>query len=319
MTALLEVSDLSTYFFTRAGVLKAVDGVSFKLKAGQVLGLVGESGSGKTVTGFSLLGLVEPPGRIVKGAVRFEGQDLLGLSNYELRHVRGRRLAMIFQDPMMTLNPVLTIAKQMELALRAHGQTQQIKARSAEVLSLVGIPGAASRLNAYPHEFSGGMRQRVAIAMALLHDPPLIIADEPTTALDVSVQAQILAEMRSLVRRVGTSLIWISHDLATISSLADRVAVMYAGRIVEEGPTAEVLGLPRHPYTKGLLDSLPSRADPGRPIPHIPGAMPSLLNLPSGCAYAARCPRADKQCEIAPEYTIQGDARFSCHHPFGSV
>jgi peptide/nickel transport system ATP-binding protein len=318
MTVLLEVSELSTYFFTRAGVVKAVDGVSFRLEAGQVLGLVGESGSGKTVTGFSLLGLVELPGRIVKGAVRFEGQDLLGLSNHELRRVRGRRLAMIFQDPMMTLNPVLTIAKQMELALRAHGQTHRIKERSVEVLSLVGIPGAETRLNAYPHEFSGGMRQRVAIAMALLHDPPLIIADEPTTALDVSVQAQILAEMRGLVRRIGTSLIWISHDLATISSLADRVAVMYAGRIVEEGPTTQVLGSPRHPYTKGLLDSLPSRAHPGRPIPHIRGAMPSLLNLPIGCAYAPRCPRADKQCEIAPAYAIRGDARFSCHHPFGN-
>jgi len=317
MTPLLEVTDLATHFLTRAGAMKAVDGVSFQLAPGQVLGLVGESGSGKTVTGFSLLRLIEPPGRIVRGAIRFEGQDLAALDERAMRRVRGKRLSMVFQDPMMTLNPVLTILQQMTLALRAHGRLPlpRIKDRCVEVLTLVGIPGAAGRLDAYPHEFSGGMRQRVAIAIALLHEPSLIVADEPTTALDVSVQAQILAEMRDLVGRLGTSLIWISHDLATVSSLADRIAVMYAGRIVEQGPTSQLLRRPRHPYTRGLLDSLPSRTPPGRELPHIPGMMPSLLALPPGCAYAPRCPRADARCAAAPEPTALGAVVLRCHHP----
>jgi len=319
MTPLLQVTDLATHFFTRAGALKAVDGVSFQLAPGEVLGLVGESGSGKTVTGFSLLGLIEPPGKIVRGSVRFEGHELIGMRERDLRSIRGRRLAMVFQDPTMTLNPVLTILRQMSLALQAHKQLSNdaIRARCIEVLTLVGIPDAGSRLDAYPHEFSGGMRQRVAIAIALLHNPSLIIADEPTTALDVSVQAQILTEMRDLVRRIGTSLIWISHDLATVSSLADRIAVMYAGRIVEEGPTAQVLKQPRHPYTQGLLDSLPSRTVPGQALPHIPGMMPSLLDLPQGCSYAPRCGRADDRCSSDPALTRVDAGAFRCHHPIG--
>ena len=317
---LLEVDNLATHFFTRAGVVKAVDGVSFSLKRGEVMGLVGESGSGKSVTGFSLLGLIDPPGRIVSGSVGFEGQELVGLRPTRLRGLRGRKIAMVFQDPATTLNPVVTIGDQMRMALEAHGVTgeQQTRERSVAVLTRVGIPDAARRMKAHPHEFSGGMRQRVAIAIALLHDPALLIADEPTTALDVSIQAQILAEMRGLVADLGMALIWISHDLATVSSLADSIAVMYAGRIVEAGPTAAVLRDPRHHYTRGLLDSLPARAEPGKDLVQIPGATPSLLSLPPGCAFAPRCPRADEACLVMPVLVDEGPRRHRCHHPLGS-
>jgi peptide/nickel transport system ATP-binding protein len=316
---LLEVQDLATHFFTRAGVVKAVDGVSFRLAAGEVLGLVGESGSGKSVTGFSLLGLIDPPGRIVSGSVRFEGRELVGLDLANLRRVRGRRIAMVFQDPMTTLNPVLSIGVQMELALAAHQRLAAGEARSRCVAALerVGIPDARLRLDAYPHQFSGGMRQRVAIAIALLNEPALIVADEPTTALDVSIQAQILAEMKQVVAALGTALIWISHDLATVSSLATRLAVMYAGRIVEEGPTAAVLRGPRHPYTQGLISSLPSRSEPGRDLVQIPGAAPSPLRLPSGCAFRSRCAFADDACTVAPDMKRHKDRGWRCHHPLG--
>ena len=321
MTALLKVRDLQTYFFTRAGVLKAVEGVSFSLDRGEILGLVGESGSGKSVTGFSLIGLVDPPGRIVGGSVRFEGRELVGLAVPEMRKLRGKRIAMVFQDPAATLNPVLTIGEQMALAVRAHDDVSEAAARerATTLLKRVGIPEAASRLDAYPHEFSGGMRQRVAIATALLHSPSLIIADEPTTALDVSIQAQILTEMRALARETGTALIWISHDLATVSSLADRVMVMYAGRIVESGPVATTLRAPRHPYTRGLLDSLPATAKPGEKLNQIPGTTPSLLSLPPGCPFAPRCPRADAMCATDPP-TIEIEGRvLRCHHPLDSA
>ena len=321
MTALLEVRDLQTHFFTRAGVLKAVEGVSFSLDRGEILGLVGESGSGKSVTGFSLIGLVDPPGRIVGGSVRFEGRELVGLEAPEMRKLRGKRIAMVFQDPAATLNPVLTIGEQMALAVRAHDNVSEAAARerATTLLMRVGIPEAASRLDAYPHEFSGGMRQRVAIATALLHSPSLIIADEPTTALDVSIQAQILTEMRALARETGTALIWISHDLATVSSLADRVMVMYAGRIVESGPVATTLRAPRHPYTRGLLDSLPATAKPGEKLNQIPGTTPSLLSLPPGCPFAPRCPRADAMCATDPP-TIEIEGRvLRCHHPLDSA
>jgi peptide/nickel transport system ATP-binding protein len=319
--SLLEVRDLATHFFTRAGVVKAVDGVSFTLRAGEVLGLVGESGSGKTVTGFSLLGLVDPPGRIVRGSIRFEDRELVGMAPDELRRMRGRRLAMVFQDPTTTLNPVLTIAEQMRLALQAHERLSvaAARARCVEVLTIVGMPDAGRRLDAYPHQFSGGMRQRVAIAIALLHRPPLIVADEPTTALDVSIQAQILTEMKSLVREIGTSLIWISHDLATVSSLADRIAVMYAGRIVEDGPTVAVLRTPHHPYTQGLLDSLPAHTEPGRELAQIRGTTPSLLNLPAGCPFAPRCDHADTACGKEPDISGRADRSIRCHHPLAGI
>ncbi|NKE45762.1 ABC transporter ATP-binding protein [Roseomonas frigidaquae] len=319
MSALLEVRDLRTHFFTRAGVVRAVEGVSFSLARGEILGLVGESGSGKSVTGFSLIGLVDPPGRIVSGSIRFDGQELVGLAQGDMRKLRGKRIAMVFQDPAATLNPVLTIGQQMALAVRAHGGAGEAAARdlAARTLTRVGIPDAAARLDAYPHEFSGGMRQRVAIATALLHGPDLIIADEPTTALDVSIQAQILAEMQKLARETGTALVWISHDLATVSSLADRLLVMYAGRIVESGRVGEVLRDPRHHYTRGLLDSLPATALPGEKLNQIPGTTPSLLSLPPGCPFAPRCPRADAVCATDPPDVAMGDRLFRCHHPLG--
>jgi peptide/nickel transport system ATP-binding protein len=317
---LLSVENLRTHFFTRAGVVKAVDGVSFALERGQILGLGGESGSGKSVTGFSLLGLVDPPGRIVAGAVRIDGVDLVGLPPEELRRMRGRRIAMVFQDPATTLNPVLSIGTQMTLAVHAHEAVsmQAARARAAEVLTLVGIPDARSRLDAYPHQFSGGMRQRVAIATALLHRPAIIVCDEPTTALDVSIQAQILHEMRQLTREFGSALIWISHDLATVSSLAERLLVMYAGRIVEDGPTATVLRRPRHPYTRGLLDSLPATAEPGQDLRQIPGSTPSLLALPPGCPFQPRCGRASPRCLEDPPLALDGPTAFRCHHPIGA-
>ncbi|MGL5114818.1 MAG: ABC transporter ATP-binding protein [Beijerinckiaceae bacterium] len=317
MTLLLQVRDLTTVFETRAGGLRAVDGVSFELAVGEIIGLVGESGSGKTVTGFSILGLIDPPGRIVAGSVKLAGRELVGLPISELRAVRGREIAMVFQDPSATLNPVLSIGSQMRLALAAHGERDRRKAdqRSIEVLNRVGIPDAALRLEAYPHEFSGGMRQRVAIAIALLNRPKLIICDEPTTALDVSIQAQILTEMKTLAREMGTALIWISHDLATVSSVASRLMVMYAGRIVEEGRTADVLRAPHHPYTRGLLDSLPSRAAPGQDLVQIPGSTPSLSNLPPGCAFAPRCAHASAACTVQPPRVASATRAVRCHHP----
>jgi peptide/nickel transport system ATP-binding protein len=316
----LEVRDLATHFTTRAGVLKAVDGVSFDLAQGEVVGLVGESGSGKTVTGFSILGLVDPPGRIVGGSVKLAGQELVGLAPRGLRTLRGRKIAMVFQDPMTTLNPVLTIGRQMQLAILAHESAGAavVRDRSVVALGRVGIPDAHRRLDAYPYEFSGGMRQRVAIAIALLHRPDVIVCDEPTTALDVSIQAQILTEMKSLVRDLGTALIWISHDLATVSSLASRVLVMYAGRIIEEGPTAAVLRSPFHPYTRGLLDSLPSRGAPGRDLAQIPGSTPSLQRLPDGCAFRPRCSRATETCLAPPPLERTGVRACRCHHPLAA-
>ena len=315
----LSVRNLCTHFFTRAGVVKAVDGVSFDLARGEIMGLVGESGSGKTVTGFSLIGLVDAPGRIVEGSIKLNGTELTTQSEKAMRTRRGKEISMIFQDPIATLNPMLTIGQQMRLAINAHERLSPVttEARAAELLTQVGIPSAKARLRAYPHEFSGGMRQRVAIAIALLHRPAVIVADEPTTALDVSIQAQILFQMRDLARETGTALIWISHDLAVVSSLASKLAVMYAGRIVEQGPTATLLRHPRHPYTAGLIASLPAMAKPGTPLTQIPGTTPSLLSLPPGCPFAPRCNRATETCKIAPDLTMEGDRGWRCFHPLG--
>jgi peptide/nickel transport system ATP-binding protein len=316
---LLEVRDLRTHFFTKEGVVKAVDGVSFSVMRGRVLGLVGESGSGKTVTGFSILGLVDPPGRIVDGEILFEGTDLVRAGEPALRTIRGRRVAMIFQDPMMTLNPVLRIDTQMIEAVRAHTHASRAEAlrRSSEMLAMVGIPAPKERLRSYPHQFSGGMRQRVAIAIALLNGPDLIIADEPTTALDVTIQAQILAEVQRLCAETGTALVWITHDLAVVSGLADRIAVMYAGRIVEEGATDAVLDRPLHPYTRGLVDSVPSRNRRGEPLRQIAGMTPSLLDLPKGCPFRPRCERASRACLAEPALTSPLPGRRArCFHPY---
>lgn len=262
----LKVTDLYTHFETQTGTVKAVDGISFHLNRGEVLGLVVESGSGKSITGFSIIGLIDRPGQIKGGSIKLEGRELVGLAEDGLRHIRGREISMVFQDPMMTLNPVLTVFEQMAMALRAHENVSntEARARCIQALRQVRIIDPQQKIDFYPHQFSGGMRQRVAIAIALLHRPKVIIADEPTTALDVSVQAEILVEVKSLVAELGISLIWISHDLATVASISNRIAVMRYGKIVETGPAAEVLGAPAHPYTQMLLNALPSRSRPGQ-------------------------------------------------------
>mgnify|MGYP006278323145 CR=1 FL=1 len=314
----LVVEDLRTWFDTRAGVVKAVDGVSFSIAPGRIMGLVGESGSGKSVTGFSIMGLVDPPGRVVSGRILLGGRDLASMPEEEMRHLRGRRVAMIFQDPMMTLNPVLRIDTQMIEAIMAHEAVTRDEARrrARDALGQVGIPSPDERLAAYPHQFSGGMRQRVAIAIALLNRAELIVADEPTTALDVTIQGQILYEMQRLARQTGTALLWITHDLSVVASLADEVCVMYAGRIVERGPVDDVLDRPAHPYTAGLIGSVPSRNQRGRPLQQIPGVMPSLLSLPGGCAFRTRCPRAGEACVQEPEERGFGAGRVArCANP----
>ena len=315
----LEVRNLRTYFHTRAGVLPAVDDVSFTLERGKILGLVGESGSGKSVTGFSIMGLVDAPGRIEAGSsILFQGRDLTTLPPRELRKLQGNRIAMIFQDPMMTLNPVLRIDAQMIEAVRAHERVSRAEARerARDTLGMMGIPSPEERLLAYPHQLSGGMRQRVAIAIAMLHRPDLIIADEPTTALDVTIQAQILSEVQKLARQHGTSLIWITHDLSVVAGLADEVAVMYAGRIVEYGAVDPVLDAPLHPYTTGLIGSLPSNNQRGQRLRQIPGMTPNLLTLPAGCAFKSRCDRATAACEARPALTEPLPQRLvRCFHP----
>ena len=322
MPLMLEIDGLKVQFPLRAGVVRAVDGVSLGIAAGEVLGLVGESGSGKSVTGFAILGLVDPPGRIVAGSIRFRGDELVGRPESALRPMRGRDIAMVFQDPMMTLNPVLRIDTQMTEAITAHERVspRAARARARDALLAVGIASPDERLSAYPHQLSGGMRQRVAIAIALLHRPALVIADEPTTALDVTIQSQIVAQMQALCADSGTALIWITHDLALISGFADRVAVMYAGRIVEHGPVDAVLTAPLHPYTRGLIGSLTGGGAPGAPLAQIPGLPPSPMHLPPGCAFAPRCPRADGSCAAAPDNTLHpGGRAVRCWHPHAAV
>lgn len=315
----LEVEGLKMHFFTKAGVVKAVDDVSLRVDRGRILGIVGESGSGKSMTGYSILGLVDAPGRVVAGRIALNGRDITRLDEPEWRKLRGNRIAMIFQDPMMTLNPVLRIDTQMIEAVRAHHDVSRAAAleRCREALARVGIPSPEERLRNYPHQFSGGMRQRVAIAIALINKPDVVIADEPTTALDVTIQGQILHEMQKLCRESGTALVWITHDLSVISGLADDVSVMYAGRIVESGSVDEILARPMHPYTRGLLDSVPSRNVPGRPLAQIAGMTPSLLELREGCAFRERCARASERCATSPAITTPAAGRsLRCVHPF---
>ncbi len=317
MAATLQVENLQTHFFSRGGIARAVDDVSFAVQRGEVMGLVGESGSGKSMTGYSIMGLIDEPGQVVGGRILLNGRDLRLLPAEEMRTIRGNRIAMIFQDPMMTLNPVLRIDTQMIEAVRAHQDVGKhaALAMARDALVRVGIAAPDERLQAYPHQFSGGMRQRVAIAIALLNKPDLIICDEPTTALDVTIQGQILFEMQKLCRESGTALIWITHDLSVVAGLADTVSVMYAGRIVESGDVAQVLMQPRHPYTHGLIASAPSRNPPGQPLRQIPGSTPSLLTLPSGCSFRDRCARATGECVETPETRIVDGRALRCFHP----
>ncbi|GGE73454.1 peptide/nickel transport system ATP-binding protein [Paenalcaligenes hominis] len=318
-THLLTVNNLQTAFHTEAGAWLAVDGVNLQVKRGEILGLVGESGSGKSVTGFSLLGLIDPPGEVIEGQVIFNGQDLRQSSEEQLRQLRGDRIAMIFQDPLMTLNPVLKVGEQMMEAIFTHyPQTSKAEARQrcCDALAQVGIPAPESRLDNYPHEFSGGMRQRVAIAIAMLNKPDLIIADEPTTALDVTIQAQILYEIQKLCKEQNTALIWITHDLGVVAELADNVAVMYAGRIVEYGAVDDVLSQPIHPYTQGLLNSMPGTSQPGTRLQQIDGMAPTLTSREQGCTFRPRCAQAHPSCADAPPpETHLAGRQYRCYFP----
>lgn len=318
-TPLLDVRGLQTAFHTEAGAWLAVDDVDLTVARGEIVGLVGESGSGKSVTGFSLIGLIDPPGEVVAGQILFDGKDLRTLDEEALRMLRGDRIAMIFQDPLMTLNPVLRIKEQMMEAIFTHHPKtprRAAEARCLEALAMVGIPAPEKRFTNYPHEFSGGMRQRVAIAIAMLNQPELIIADEPTTALDVTIQGQILYQMQTLCRQNQTAMIWITHDLGVVAELADKVAVMYAGRIVEYGPVSDVLSAPRHPYTKGLLQSMPGTSKPGSRLNQIDGMAPTLTGREAGCTFRPRCQHAQPECaQNAPGRTQLGERYFRCYHP----
>ena len=311
--AVLDVSGLKTEFHTQDGVVYAVNDVSFKLHAGEFLGVVGESGSGKSVTMMSLLRLIPmPPGEIVDGSAMFEEQDLLRIEPEQLRAVRGGKIGFIFQDPMTSLNPVLTIGRQIAESLRLHTgmKSKEALGQAAELLTMVGIPDAKQRLKAYPHELSGGMRQRVMIAIALACSPKVIIADEPTTALDVTVQAQIIEIVKDLREKLGTAVIWITHDLGVVAGLADRVIVMYAGQIVEEAKVGDLYAQPEHPYTQALLQSIPRLDQKGKELLSIEGQPPSMYNAPTGCSFAPRCQYVHDRCvqevptlvEVGPEH-----------------
>lgn len=312
----LEINNLKTYFFTRAGVVKSVDGSSFSIEKGEILGIVGESGAGKSITGFSILGLIDTPGKIVEGEILLDGVDLASLSEKELQKIRGNDVAMIFQDPQTSLNPVITVGEQMMEAVLYHNKNvgrKEAFETSVNILELVGLPAAEKRMVSYPHQLSGGMKQRVVIAMALLNNPKLLIADEPTTALDVTIQAQILYLMKKLSQDFDSSLILITHDIAVVSQLCDKIAVMYAGRIVEYGTKEDIIFNPQHPYTKGLIECLPKLDDDKERLYQISGVMPSLLSLPEGCYFKNRCEYADSECDVYPEEKKIHGRRVFCH------
>ncbi len=316
---ILTVNDLKTYFQTEDGVVKAVDGITFNLAKGETLGIVGESGSGKSVTNLSIMRLIpEPPGKIVNGDIHFDGIDVRALSIDDVRKIRGKRIAMIFQDPMTSLNPFLKISTQLMEVTELHlGHTKaQARQHAIKMLETVGIPDAPNRIDGYPHEFSGGMRQRVMIAMALSCDPELLIADEPTTALDVTIQAQILELIKDLKARMGTSVILITHDLGVVAGMTDKIIVMYAGKVFEQAPTRELFATPANPYTKGLLKSVPDPAhEDGTELYQIPGLPPDVAHLPPGCPFAPRCERAEEIChrEFPPFVQINENHRSLCH------
>ncbi|HEY1410986.1 MAG TPA: ABC transporter ATP-binding protein [Rhodopila sp.] len=312
---LLDVSDLTVEFPTRRGVLRALDRVSFTIDAGEILGVVGESGAGKSLTGAAIVGLLERPGRIASGEIRLDGKRIDDLAPEPLRRIRGRRIGTIFQDPLTTLNPLYTVGRQLAETMQTHARLSDAEARRKAIawLERVGIPAAAQRIDAYPHEFSGGQRQRVVIALALCAEPALVIADEPTTALDVSIQAQIITLLKDLTRDHGTAVMLVTHDMGVIAETADRVAVMYAGRIVEIGPVAAVIRQPAHPYTDGLMASIPSLQHRVDRLRQIDGAMPRLDAIPTGCRFHPRCPRVFAPCtEQQPELLQAGATQAAC-------
>jgi oligopeptide/dipeptide ABC transporter ATP-binding protein len=317
MSAVLQVEKLTTSFPSEVERVPVVDGIDLELSRGEVLALVGESGSGKSVTALSILRLVPRPGHIDAGRILLDGRDLLRLSVPEMRQVRGREISMVFQEPMTSLNPVMRVGAQVAEAIRLHQRVSRAAARQRvrELFEQVGVPDAAARLDAFPHQLSGGLKQRVMIAMAVSTRPRVLIADEPTTALDVTIQAQILELLRQLQRELSTSILLITHDLGVVNELADRVAVMYAGRIVEQGTRREVLGAPRHPYAQGLLRAMPARARPGERLAEISGVVPPPAEWPAGCRFATRCPRAFAPCrERVPEFTaLSPTQRAACH------
>ncbi|MEL6620933.1 MAG: ABC transporter ATP-binding protein [Pseudomonadota bacterium] len=312
----LSIRDLSVEIPTRAGVVKPVDGVSYDIARGEILGVVGESGAGKSMAGNAVIGLLNPPAHISGGEIHLNGHRIDHLTGEDMRRVRGKHIGMVFQDPLTSLNPLLTIGDQITETILTHLpiDRREAEARAVAALEEVGIPGAAERIDSYPHEFSGGMRQRVVIALALCAEPSLVIADEPTTALDVSVQAQIIALLKRLCREKGTAVMLITHDMGVIAEAADRVAVMYAGRLAELGPVRDVLLRPEHPYTHGLMASTPLASQGRKRLHQIPGSMPRLTAMPEGCAFHPRCPHAQAKCRAAPWPRIEQD-RAACWFP----
>jgi peptide/nickel transport system ATP-binding protein len=311
----LSVRNLQVEFVTRRGILRAIDGVSFDIAAGEVLGVVGESGAGKSLTGTAIIGLIDPPGRIAGGEVLLQGQRIDNLPREQLRKIRGKRIGMIFQDPLTSLNPLFKISEQLVETIRAHSDMNEADARTRaiDLLTEVGIPAPEKRIDSYPHEFSGGMRQRVVIALALAAEPELIIADEPTTALDVSVQAQIITLLKRLCRERGTAVMLVTHDMGVIAETADRVAVMYAGRIAEIGPVRDVVQNARHPYAKGLMGAIPTLESASERLVQIPGSMPRLTAIPQGCAFNPRCEKVFARCHVErPDLIAAGPSQVAC-------
>jgi peptide/nickel transport system ATP-binding protein len=320
-TPVLSVRNLKVEFPTRRGILTAIDDVSFDIGPGEVLGVVGESGAGKSITGTAVIGLIEPPGRIAGGQVLLRGERIDNLPPEAMRKIRGKRIGMVFQDPLTSLNPLYRIGDQLVETITTHSTLSNAQARdkALALLNEVGIPAPEMRIGAYPHQFSGGMRQRVVLALALAAEPELVIADEPTTALDVSVQAQIIALLKRLCRQHGAAVMLITHDMGVIAETADRVAVMYAGRIAEIGPVRDVIKAPLHPYTKGLMGSIPSLTGESDRLTQIPGSMPRLTAIPSGCAFHPRCPRAFVPCNtFRPDLQPEARSQVACwlYHPY---
>jgi len=313
--ALLEVRNLRVEFPTRRGTLLALDNVSFEIAPGEILGVVGESGAGKSLTGSAIIGLLEPPGRIAGGEIRLDGQRIDNLPHDQMRAIRGRRIGAVFQDPLTSLNPLYTVGRQLIETIRTHLPLSeaQARARAIKLLQDTGIPAAEARIDHYPHQFSGGMRQRVVIALALAAEPKLIVADEPTTALDVSIQAQIIALLKRLCREHGAAVMLVTHDMGVIAETCDRVAVMYAGRVAEIGPVGDVIHRPAHPYTVGLMGSIPAMDEDRERLLQIDGSMPRLNAIPSGCAFNPRCPRVFERCRAErPELMDAGATRAAC-------